>query len=116
MKKSEIFTRAYKAIQEDHEFICCAIHFVDLPANANAEAYLNRCECMDIVQSRITRDIGNTENDDNPGTTLDCWMAAKHPELAKLQFKDNELYEKMMQKTRLAWLKSLIKEFRAKGE
>lgn len=111
MKTSEILKLTKKELKksgpyeaEHTKFICLAIK--DLPVSLDILSKDRRNSVRAIIQSRITRDIGDK------GTTLESWLyymhgigAATHPNFL------TRVYA-----TRLAWVDSLIAEFDANGD
>jgi hypothetical protein len=111
MKTSEILKLTKKELEKsgpyesDHnKFICLVIK--DLPVSLDVLSKDRRNSVRAIIQSRITRDIGDK------GTTLESWLYYMHGigEGTHPNFR-NRVYT-----TRLAWVDSLIAEFKALGD
>jgi hypothetical protein len=103
MKTSQIFKLAKNHIDK-HKFLCVTIRFLPIPKHELSIERRN--EVVNVVQGRITKDIGDK------GTTLESWLLFKHGIHADF----SDLHTKKMQVTRLAWLDSLIAEFEAIGD
>ena len=109
MKTSEILTLTKEKLSkkvpgEDYtKFICLTIK--DLPVPHDILSQDRRNEVRAIIQGRITRDIGDK------GTTLESWLYYMH---GIASYTPN--YDKGVYATRLAWLDSMIAEFKEIGD
>lgn len=105
MKTSEILKLA-KPLIERYQFICVAIRNIDV--SGLKVTYKEVGDVMRMVQGRITRDTSFT--------TLESWLNEVHGINIRTTKLSQEKFQEKVQKTRHAWIDSMIAEFEAIGD